>query len=209
MSHAHVLTYLQVEDPSKYGVVVMDEAGQVERFVEKPKVFVGDKINAGIYVVSPEILSRIEMRPTSIEKEVFPLVAQDSKLYAMELPGYWMDVGQPKDYLSGLSMHLSSIRRRSPDQLASGSNFQGNVLVDPSVKIGEGCLIGPDVSIGADCVIGDGVRLRHCVIMKGTKIKEYSQVTPSRHPSEYMKSLPATEGAGQCRALLHTKTWMA
>lgn len=29
---------LQVEDPSKYGVVVTDDRGQVERFVEKPKV---------------------------------------------------------------------------------------------------------------------------------------------------------------------------
>ena len=29
---------LQVEDPSKYGVVVMDGQGVVERFVEKPKV---------------------------------------------------------------------------------------------------------------------------------------------------------------------------
>ena len=28
----------QVEDPSKYGVVVMDDACHVERFVEKPKV---------------------------------------------------------------------------------------------------------------------------------------------------------------------------
>lgn len=28
----------QVEDPSKYGVVVTDESGKVERFVEKPKV---------------------------------------------------------------------------------------------------------------------------------------------------------------------------
>lgn len=28
----------QVEEPSKYGVVVMDESCKVERFVEKPKV---------------------------------------------------------------------------------------------------------------------------------------------------------------------------
>ena len=64
----------KVEDPSKYGVVVFDESGKVDRFVEKPKVFVGDKINAGIYLLSPKILERIELRPTSIEKEVFPKV---------------------------------------------------------------------------------------------------------------------------------------
>jgi hypothetical protein len=60
----------KVDDPSKYGVVVMDAAGKIERFVEKPQVFVGDKINAGIYVLNPAVLDRIELRPTSIEKEV-------------------------------------------------------------------------------------------------------------------------------------------
>jgi mannose-1-phosphate guanylyltransferase len=30
----------RVEDPSKYGVVVTDDQGRVERFVEKPKVLV-------------------------------------------------------------------------------------------------------------------------------------------------------------------------
>lgn len=65
--------------------------------------FVGDKINAGIYCCSPKVLDRIELRPTSIEKEVFPHVAADGSLYAFTLPGYWMDVGQPKDYLKGRS----------------------------------------------------------------------------------------------------------
>lgn len=73
---------VQVEDPSKYGVVVMDDSGKVERFVEKPKTFVGDKINAGIYCLSPSVLARIEDRPTSIEKETFPLIAADGKLFA-------------------------------------------------------------------------------------------------------------------------------
>lgn len=66
--------------------------------------FVGDKINAGIYVVSPQVLNRIELRPTSIEREVFPHVAADKRLFAFTLPGYWMDVGQPKDYLKGALM---------------------------------------------------------------------------------------------------------
>lgn len=98
----------QVEDPSKYGVVVTDGAGKVERFVEKPKKFVGDKINAGIYCLNPSVLDRIDNRPTSIEKETFPLIAADGKLFAQELEGYWMDVGQPKDYLSGAPRCSSS-----------------------------------------------------------------------------------------------------
>jgi mannose-1-phosphate guanylyltransferase len=95
------LFVLQVDDPSKYGVLIINEYGQVQQFVEKPKEFVGDKINAGIYCCSPKVLERIELRPTSIEKEVFPHVAADGQLYAFTLGGYWMDVGQPKDYLKG------------------------------------------------------------------------------------------------------------
>lgn len=63
--------------------------------------FVGDKINAGIYILSPKVLERIELQPTSIEKETFPLISLDHGLFAFTLPGYWMDVGQPKDYLTG------------------------------------------------------------------------------------------------------------
>lgn len=66
------------------------------------QTFVGDKINAGIYVLSPAVLERIELRPTSIEKETFPLIVRDKGLYAYTLEGYWMDVGQPKDYLRGV-----------------------------------------------------------------------------------------------------------
>lgn len=73
------------------------------------QVFVGDKINAGIYCLSPAVLDRIEMRPTSIEKETFPLICRDNKLYAFTLPGYWMDVGQPKDYLTGQALTCSIV----------------------------------------------------------------------------------------------------
>jgi mannose-1-phosphate guanylyltransferase len=99
---------VQVEDPSKYGVIIHNHDGLVERFVEKPKEFVGDKINAGIYVCSPSILKRIPPKPTSIEKEVFPYIAQENKLYALVLDGYWMDLGQPKDFLVSIHSFLST-----------------------------------------------------------------------------------------------------
>ena len=67
----------------------------VERFVEKPQVFVGNRINAGLYLFKSSILDRIQLKPTSIEQEIFPAMANDDNLYAMDLPGFWMDVGQP------------------------------------------------------------------------------------------------------------------
>ncbi|KAK9994755.1 hypothetical protein SO802_024458 [Lithocarpus litseifolius] len=45
-------------------------------------------INAGIYLLNPSVLDRIELWPTSIVKEVFPKIAAEKKLYAMLLPGF-------------------------------------------------------------------------------------------------------------------------
>ena len=170
------LQVTRVQDPSKYGVVVLDADERVERFVEKPQTFVGDRINAGIYCLSPSVLDRIENRPTSIEKETFPAICADGQLFAFTLPGYWMDVGQPRDYLTGLGLHLASLRRRGGAELASGAGIEGNVLIDPSVKIGAGCKIGPNVSIGKDCVIGDGVRIRDAVLLHRVTVKDHARV---------------------------------
>ncbi|KAJ0984035.1 hypothetical protein J5N97_002391 [Dioscorea zingiberensis] len=170
----------KVEEPSKYGVVVMDEeTGKVERFVEKPKTFVGNKINAGIYLLNPSVLDRIELRPTSIEKEIFPGIAADQELFAMVLPGFWMDIGQPKDYITGLTLYLNSLKKRSSPKLASGSHIIGNVIVDETAVIGKECLIGPDVAIGPGCVIETGVRLSMCTVMQGARIKSHACISGS------------------------------
>ncbi|XP_076923652.1 putative mannose-1-phosphate guanylyltransferase 1 [Bidens hawaiensis] len=170
----------KVDEPSKYGVVVTQEStGKVERYVEKPKIFVGNKINAGIYLLNPSVLDRIELKPTSIEKEIFPKIASENQLYAMVLPGYWMDIGQPKDYITGLKLYLDSLRKISPSKLASGAHILGNVLVDESAKIGDGCLVGPDVAVGPGCVIESGVRLSQCTVMRGVRIKEHACVSSS------------------------------
>lgn len=51
-----------MEEPSKYGVIVTSPGStQIERFVEKPTQFVGDRINAGIYIFNPKILDRIQV----------------------------------------------------------------------------------------------------------------------------------------------------
>lgn len=66
-----------VEDPSKYGVVISQENGQIESFVEKPQTFVSNKINAGLYLFNLEMIDRIPNEPTSIERAIFPLMASD------------------------------------------------------------------------------------------------------------------------------------
>lgn len=164
----------KVEEPSKYGVVLYDELGCIKNFIEKPQEFVSNKINAGIYIFNPSVLERIEVKPTSIEKEVFPDMALQQELYAMELTGFWMDIGQPKDFLTGMCLYLSSLRQKQSTKLYTGPGVVGNVLVDPTAKIGEGCRIGPNVTIGPDVVIEDGVCIKRSTILKGAIVRSHS-----------------------------------
>lgn len=169
----------KVEEPSKYGVVVAQEDGRIVKFVEKPQVFVGNRINAGIYIFNPSILKRIEPKPTSIEKEIFPKMAQEGQLYSMYLEGFWMDVGQPKDFLAGMCLYLNALKTKSPEVLRTGPGFIPPVLVDPSAVIGEGCLIGPNVTIGPNCVVHDGVRLTNTTLLEGTIVGANSWIKSS------------------------------
>lgn len=69
--HEGTIAVTKVEEPSKYGVVVFDEStGRIDRFVEKPQEYVGNKINAGMYILNPSVLERIPLQQVSIEKEV-------------------------------------------------------------------------------------------------------------------------------------------
>ena len=154
----------KVEDPSRFGVVVMGNDGAVHKFVEKLQEYVGDTINAGVYVLSPAILRHVELRNMSIEKvtrpidclaslypsnlcmlclqDVFPKVSALNKLYAMVHRGYWMDVGQPRDFLAGISVYLRH-RREDLSQLGTLACQQiGNVSIDPTASVSADATIG-------------------------------------------------------------------
>lgn len=81
----------KVEEPSKYGVVVMHpNSTKIQSFVEKPTQFVSNRINAGLYILNPSMLDLIELKPTSIEKEIFPKMVSLGQLHSYDLKGYWM-----------------------------------------------------------------------------------------------------------------------
>lgn len=172
----------KVEEPSKYGVIVHkpNHASRIDRFVEKPVEFVGNRINAGLYMLNTSVLDRIEKnKPTSIEQETFPAIVRDGKLHSFDLEGFWMDVGQPKDFLTGTCLYLSSLTKKGSKLLAPLSEpyvYGGNVMVDETAKIGKNCRIGPNVVIGKGVVIGDGVRLQRCTLLPGCKVKDHAWI---------------------------------
>src|SRR5204863_612100 len=91
-----------VEDPSAFGVVVTDDAGRVQAFIEKPPrdEAPANLVNAGAYVLEPSVLDRIpEGRKASIERETFPALVDSGGLYALASDAYWIDTGTPAAFL--------------------------------------------------------------------------------------------------------------
>ena len=57
-------------------MILTDEKGKIKDFIEKPKEFIADKINAGIYLFNTSIIDRIPLNiKTSIERKIFPVMA--------------------------------------------------------------------------------------------------------------------------------------
>lgn len=83
-----------VEDPSAYGVALMDGA-KIVRFVEKPPR--GDEpsklINAGLYILEPEVIDLLPEGFSMMEQDVFPKLAKDQDLYGYPFSGQWFDTG--------------------------------------------------------------------------------------------------------------------
>ncbi len=127
-------------------------------------------------LISVPLYIFLQLRPTSIEREVFPQMALDGQLFAMNLKGFWMDVGQPKDFLIGMALYLNSLKQNNPQALHTGPGIVGNVLVDPSAKIGDNCRIGPNVVIGPNVTIEDGVCIKRTTVLRNTTIKSHAWI---------------------------------
>lgn len=93
-----------VPNPTACGIVALDEAGRIIRFVEKPapEAVFGDLANAGILVMEPEVLAWIPADQFwDIGFHLLPdLLAADRSVYGWVLPAesYLLDIGTPEQY---------------------------------------------------------------------------------------------------------------
>jgi len=136
-------------------------------------------VNAGVYILNKSVIDRIELRPHFLEKDQFPRLAEEGQLHYCTLRGYWMDLGQPKDFLTGTKLYLQHLKDQESVELARGDNIIGNVLIHPSAKVDGSSVLGPNVVIGADCVVARGVRLQDTVVMSRCVIKAHAFVRMS------------------------------
>ncbi len=91
---AATIALVEVEDPSSYGVARM-EGDKIVEFVEKPKKEEAPSrlINSGLYIINPEVVSTIPDGFAMMEKDVFPRLASENKLYGFKFKGQWFDTG--------------------------------------------------------------------------------------------------------------------
>ncbi len=164
-----------MENPLEFGIVITNQDGAVERFLEKPgwgQVF-SDTVNTGIYVMEPEIFRHIDpSRPVDFSGEVFPaLLAQSKPVYGYPATGYWNDVGSLGPYISAhadlldgkVDAQLAGFEMRPGVRIGEGSEIDPSVIIDPPVLVGSNCRVEADAHLGAYTVLGANVRVgRDC-----------------------------------------------
>ena len=167
-----------VDNPLEFGIVVTDDDGRVERFLEKPswgQVF-SDTINTGIYVLEPEVLRHVpDDRPYDFSKELFPhLLEMGRPIYGHVLDGYWQDVGTLEQYRQANFDALDgAVQLEIP-----GLRLRGNVWVSEDVDIDQlEPVVGP-AFIGVNSRIADAASVgAYSVLTRGVIVREGARVT--------------------------------
>ncbi|KAH9385240.1 mannose-1-phosphate guanylyltransferase [Nematocida major] len=155
----------KVEAPEKYGVIVSDADARMVQFVEKPEKFVGNRINAGVYIFGRNVLNYIQDKPMSIEKDVLPHMIKHAIVKTFDLKGFWMDIGQPKDYVLGNILY----HQNNPDLS----------MIDKTARISPGAMIGKNTTIGPGVEIEEGVEIENSIVFEGACIKKNALIVNS------------------------------
>ena len=177
-----------VENPLEFGIVVTDDDGRVERFLEKPswgQVF-SDTINTGIYVLEPEVLKHVPTdRPYDFSKELFPLLLEMGRpIYGCVLGGYWQDIGNLEQYRQAnfdalderVQLDIGGIRIRGNVWLGEGVDLAELEAVEGPAYIGSYCRISPQATIAPYSVLStsvtvrEGARTSHSIVDASTYI---------------------------------------
>ncbi|RDI75156.1 Nucleotidyl transferase [Gaiella occulta] len=169
-----------VDNPLEFGIVVTDDDGRVERFLEKPswgQVF-SDTINTGIYVLEPEVLRHIPGdRPFDFSKELFPLLLEMGRpIYGHVLDGYWQDIGTIEQFRQANFDALDErVRLDVP-----GLRLRGNVWVGDGVAVDAVENIAGPAFVGNNCrIAGDAQVGPYAVLAPGVTVREHARVERS------------------------------
>jgi mannose-1-phosphate guanylyltransferase len=187
------LGLVPVEDPSAYGLVLMDDEHRVTGFLEKPgpdqlRDVDHYLISAGIYALERSVLDLIPPdRAVSIEREVWPrLVGEGLYGFAAE-DAYWLDIGTPDRYLDGtrdilaghvetaVSERLDAHRQDVAGHVDPAARVTGPVIVEAGAAVAAGArVVGP-------AVLGEGVQLAEHAVVERSVVLAGCRIGPAAH----------------------------
>jgi glucose-1-phosphate cytidylyltransferase len=107
-THGKLATLTAVQVNLQYGVVEADEAGLVERFVERPRLPYW--INGGFMLFERQVLDLMAAgSDVSLETQVLPQLARDQQLMIYRHTGFWQSMNTFKD-----TMELENAWQQDP-----------------------------------------------------------------------------------------------
>ncbi len=180
----------QVEDPKPFGVVKLNDNGEITDFVEKPEHFVSDLAIIGIYYFKDGAYLREELQylldNNILDKGEFQLTnaLENMKNKGTRfIPGKiseWLDCGN-KDATVYTNQRYLSYLQEAGDLVASSAKINNSVVIPP-VFIGENAIldnavVGPYVSIGKGTQVSDSV-ISNSIVQENTVIK-FANITNS------------------------------
>jgi mannose-1-phosphate guanylyltransferase len=192
-SAAVTIAVTRVDNPCAYGVIEYDKNNYAVSFTEKPKAaeIKSNYINAGVYVIEPEVLKEIPAtRPVSVEREIFPsLLKKGSKIAVYKGGSYWMDIGTPEKYLqthkdimsgdcriSGVDFEDDCVFKEGKSIIDLTAKIIGPVYIGNNVKIGAYTTIGPNAVIGDSTWIHTGGSVIDSVLWDNVDIGNYAKM---------------------------------
>ncbi|HJN56579.1 MAG: sugar phosphate nucleotidyltransferase [Candidatus Woesearchaeota archaeon] len=176
IKHRYSILTTHVKDPQNFGVVV-EKNGILVDFVEKPEVFVSDKISTAFYLLDEKIFRYIEKIKKSERDELelpdaIRLLSKDEKICCVESKG-WLPIAYPWDLLKA-----DRILRKGKNIIGKNSRINGTIK---NSTIGKNCkisgivknsIIMDNTSIEKDSVIEDSIIGEHAVFNGKIKSKD-------------------------------------
>lgn len=172
----------QVEDPTQYGVAIVDSGNRILRFKEKPKPeeAFSNLVNAGIYVFEPEVFDLVPKGENfDYSLNLFPKMLEENlPLYGFPFKEYWNDVGRPSSYLQATEdaffgkLRLKEIR---VDTLKGNIEYGGAIFTGKRCRLRRFNVRGFAV-IGDNVEIGRNVKIERSVIFSNTVIEEGAEI---------------------------------
>tara|TARA_B100000287_G_scaffold1970_1_gene1941 strand:+ start:210 stop:1172 length:963 start_codon:yes stop_codon:yes gene_type:complete len=172
----------EVEDPSRFGVAdYREESGKIMRFQEKPPIeeAYSNLINAGTYILEPEIFNLMPMGAHSIERDVYEDLAETGGLNGFPYEGWFVDAGTPSSFIEATQVCIAESKFDSGSVTGDswfGKNSENLGSVSGS-SLGHSSIVGAEATVTNSVIlqgaeIGAGSILDGCLIGSGAKIPE-------------------------------------